>query len=363
MDYSQERITTLHDFGEADPPAPLSRAAVIVPVTHRDFAGLAPERVFSSLAALEPGAVIVPVRAPADRVGEIIRWLESFDLPLRILWCNAPGVRELLDAADLDGTFGKGRDVWLAVGLATEWEFVALHDADVRSHESRDVRKLLFPLAEGYPFVKAYYARVENGQLYGRLLRLFFDPLVRAVETETPAPVVRYLASFRYALAGEMAMASAVASELRFQRRWGLEVGLLGEAYREAGFDGTAQVDLGRYEHEHRAVSGPTGLSDMSEGVARALLRILDEQGVEVDLPSLRERYRSTAAGLIGQYAADAAFNGLSFDAEHERDQVSAYAEAIEEPGPDDRLPAWTTDPLQLEELERARTNALEEVP
>ncbi|MFB6153920.1 MAG: glycosyl transferase family 2 [Halodesulfurarchaeum sp.] len=362
MDYSQERITTLHDFGDANPPAPLSRATVIVPVTYRDFAGLAPERVFSSLASLEPAEVVVPVRAPAEWVGEIGRWLEGFDLPLRMLWCNAPEVTELLDGVNLDGSDGKGRDVWLAVGLATDAEFIALHDADVRSHESRDVRKLLFPLERGFSFVKGYYARVENGQLYGRLLRLLFEPLVRTIAGETTAPLVQYLDSFRYALAGEMAMTASLARELRFQRQWGLEVGLLGEAFREAGFDGTAQVDLGRHEHEHRAISGPSGLSDMSEGVVLALLRILDEQGVDVDTQSIKQTYRSTATGIIQQYRADATFNDLSYDLEHEREQISAYAEAITEPGPDDRLPAWSSEPLQLDDLERARRESLERV-
>jgi glucosyl-3-phosphoglycerate synthase len=122
---------------------------------------------------------------------------------------------------------------------------------------------------------------------------------------------------------------------------WGLEVGTLGEAFEHAGFDGSAQVDLGRHEHDHRAVSGPTGLSEMSRGVAGAVLRTVEEAGLAPDYDDLAERYRTVARRLVDQYAADAAFNDLDHDAADERQQVDRYAESVAPPGPDRRLPAW----------------------
>jgi len=362
MEYRQESVTTLHDFGAADPPAPLSRTAVVVPLTDRDTVGLAPERVLSSLQTLDVGSVVLPLRASADRVPDVLDWLAEFDLADSVLWCNAPAVEAVLEEVGLDGRTGKGRDVWLALGLAGEFEYVALHDADVRSHQTDDIRKLLAPLSMGYRFVKAYYARVENQQLFGRLYRLLVAPLLTALRETRDAEVLRYLDAFRYTLAGEMAMTGTLARSLRVPRKWGLEVGTLGEAYRGVGFEGTSQVDLGIYEHEHRSVSGPTGLSDMSHGVARALFRVLADDGYEIPFAQLRSAYRSVGDRYVDQYEADAEFNGYEYDPEAERAQVAEYAAAIEEPGPDDRLPTWADTPLSVETLERARKEALEAV-
>lgn len=354
MDYTQERVTTLHDYGDANPDAPVGRAAVVVPMTAREYAGLAPERVFSELEALEPARVVVPLRAPAERVPDFRAWLDGYDLPLDLLWCNAPAVDALLEDAGLGGDAGKGRDVWLALALATEEDFVVVHDADTKTYEARDVRKLVFPLADGHEFAKGYYARVENDQLYGRLFRLFYEPAVRALDNLYDYEVVDYLDAFRYALAGECAMTSDFARSVRVQRRWGLEVGILGEAFQQVGFEQSAQVDLGRYEHDHRAVSGPTGLTEMSDGVANALFRAVEDAGLAVDYDAVESRFREVANDLVRAYGADAAFNDFQFDDESERDQAATYADAIGEPGADTRLPALVDAPIDPDDVRRA---------
>ncbi|WP_115862814.1 glycosyltransferase family protein [Halorussus litoreus] len=353
MEYGQERIATLHDLAGHVPDAPTDRAAVVVPMTEREYAGLAAERVLSALETLAPGEVVVPLRAPAGKVGDFREWLSGFDLPLSVVWCNGPGVSDLLDGHGLNGDAGKGRDVWLALGVAAaRREYVVVHDADAETYESADVARLLSPLAGDYEFTKGYYARVENGRLYGRLCRLFYAPLVRALADAHPdAAVLDYLAAFRYALAGEFGLTADLARSLRVERNWGLEVGTLGEAFGHAGFEKTAQVDLGRYEHDHRAVSGPTGLSDMSRHVGRALLRAVESHGVAPDYDSLPGRYREAADAFVEQYAADAAFNGLDYDRGDERAQVDTYAEAIRPPGEDRRLPAWRDADLSPDEV------------
>jgi glucosyl-3-phosphoglycerate synthase len=335
------------------PEAPTDRAAVVVPMTEREYAGLAAERVLSELEAVAPGEVVVPLRVSAEKVEPFLDWLDGFDLSLSVLWCNGPGVIDLLNGHGLNGAAGKGRDVWLALGVAAaDREYVVVHDADARTYEASDVARLLAPLSRGYDFSKGYYARVENGRLYGRLCRLFYAPLVRALaDAHLGADVVSYLDSFRYALAGEFGATADLARALRVERHWGLEVGTLGEAFSYAGFEGTAQVDLGRYEHDHRAVSGPTGLSDMSRHVGKALFRGVESHGVNPDYETLPERYRRVADELVEQYAADAAFNGLDYDRGDEREQVDAYAEAVRPPGEDRRLPAWRETDLTPEEV------------
>ncbi|MDL5361941.1 glycosyl transferase family 2 [Halalkalicoccus sp. NIPERK01] len=340
MEYVQEQVATLHDLTGQVPDAPTDRAAVVVPMTDREYAGLAPERTLETLERVDPARVIVPLRAPADRVGAFAEWLSGFDLPLTPLWCNAPAVEDLLADRGIEGPAGKGRDVWLGLGLAAREEFVALHDADVKSYDAAHVPRLVAPLAE-FDFSKGYYARVENDRLYGRLFRLFYEPLVAALGERHPEPILEYLGAFRYALAGEMGFTSRVAREVRPEPAWGLETGLLGEAFGAAGFSGTVQVDLGVHEHDHRAVSGETGLVGMSGHVASALFRALADRGIVPEFDTLPERYREVAERFLAGYAADAAFNGLAYDREEERSQVDAYAEAIAPAEGDDRLPAW----------------------
>lgn len=364
MDYVQERVTTLHDLTGHAPAASPGRAAVVVPMTEHEYAGLAAERILTELERVDPGRVIVALRAPPARIDAFREWLAGFDLQLELLWCNAPPVGGLLAERGLDGDrAGKGRDVWLALGVAAAaHDYVVLHDADAKTYSAADVARLLHPLEQGYDFSKGYYARVEGDGLYGRLFRLFYAPLVRTLADRHDEDVLEYLDSFRYALAGEFAMTADLATEVRVQRQWGLEVGTLGEAFERVGFEGSAQVDLGTHQHDHRPVGGPTGLSDMSEHVGTALFRVLEAQGVEPEYETLPERFRETASRFVRQYAADATFNGLAHDPDDDRAQVETYADAIVEPGADERLPAWSTLSLKPEDVLAASRTAVDEV-
>ncbi|MFP8956137.1 glycosyl transferase family 2 [Natrialbaceae archaeon A-CW3] len=355
MEYTQERLTTLHQLtdqavGFDGLEGVLEETAIVVPMTDRELERPAAEAVLSALETLQPSPaiVIVPVRAPADRIEPFRTWLDSFDLPSQVLWCNAPGVRQLLSTVGLDGELGKGRDVWLALGPATrDAEYVVVHDADATSYRADHVARLLSPLAMGYAFSKGYYARVEDGRLYGRLCRLLYEPLIESLSSTHDEPILEYLSAFRYALAGEFGVTASLARELRPPRTWGLEVATLGDAYDYAGFDGSAQVDLGIHQHDHRDVDGKTGLEGMSHDVAGTLLAILEERGVDVNYETIQERYCSVADRLIGQYRADATFNGLVYDETGERAQVDRYASALEPPTTRDRLPPWSERPLE----------------
>ncbi|MFC5970628.1 glycosyl transferase family 2 [Halomarina salina] len=351
MEYVQERVTTLHDFADPVPDAPVDRASVVVPMTEREYASLAAEGVLSTLESLAPARVVVALRADADRVADAADWLAGFDLDTDLVWCDGPRVADLLATAGLDGQRGKGRDVWLALGaaLANDTEYVVVHDADTTNYSERHVTRLLFPLAHDHQFAKGYYARVEDERLYGRLFRLFYAPLVRALDARHDAPLLDYLDAFRYALAGEFAATRDLAATLRVQRGWGLEVGTLGDAFEYAGFEGTAQVDLGFHEHDHRAVSGPSGLGTMSEEVGDALFHALADAGLALDFETLPDAYREAADALVRQYATDAAFNGFDADPLAEREQVDEYAASVRPPATDDRLPAWDDAPVAPE--------------
>lgn len=363
MEYSQERIATLHDMNGWSPEANAARVAVVIPMTERDHATLASERLFSALETVAPERVFVALRASPTRAGAINGWLRQFDLPIEVLWCNAEATRSLLGNHGINGPAGKGRDVWLAMGIAAiDHEFILVHDVDSRTVTAEDFGKLLFPLKREYDFVKGYYARVENGRLYGRLFRLFYVPLIQALAGVTETPVQSYLAAFRYALAGEFAASAEFVRRSRLEPGFGLEAGLLGEAFEYAGFEGSAQVDLGRYQHDHRAVSGADGLAAMSREVGAAIFRILEDSGVSPAVPDLRKRYRNRAEQLRKQYEIDAAFNGLSYDVEAERQQIDAYADSIRAPAEDPRLPPWTECDVRPTAVRATARTALESV-
>ena len=360
MEYVQERITTLHDFGAAPPEAPTDRTAVVVPMTDAEYRSETATDTLSALSAVDPARVIVALRTDRERAGAFADWLSGFDLAVETLWCGGPELDGLLDDRGLGGAAGKGRDVWLALGLAArDGAFVVVHDADATTYSPSHVPKLCALLAGdrpsgGFDFVKGYYARVERNRLFGRLCRLFYAPLVRALGDRHDATVLEYLAAFRYALAGEFALTGDLARRVRVSRGWGLEIDVLGAAFEHAGVSGTAQTDLGIHAHDHRDVGGAGGLSRMSHEVGAALLRAVEAHGVAPDYATLPERYERAATTAIRQYAADAAYNGLEYDADDERTQVSAYTEAIAPPGPDTRLPAWADAPLDPDEVRQA---------
>jgi len=354
MEYVQERISTLHSFSTASQPAPVDRTAVVVPMTQREFESPAAIRMFTALERVSPERVIVPLRTDADSVGSFRSWLAGFDLDVELLWCSGPAVSALLANNGLDGERGKGRDLWLALGLALDSEFVAVHDADTKTYDATYVPRLVFPLAHEYTFSKGYYARIENNRLYGRLFRLFYAPIIRALSDAHDAEILQYFGAFRYALAGEFAATSELLERVRIPRSWGLEVGTLGEVFPHAGFDRTAQVDLGSYKHEHRSVEGPTGLSDMSRSVGQTLFQTLTEHGVVPEFETLADRYRAVAGEFVDQYALDAAFNGFEYDRPGELEQVEQYADAIAPPMGDDRLPAWTDAPIDPDDVRTA---------
>jgi len=360
MDYLQERITTLHNLTDAVPAMPPGDSAVVVPIAGESEAAVTPTHVFEALETVGPSAVVVPLRGPRDVAVAFDRWAADLALDVTTLWCNAPAIAPLLADHGLDGAMGKGRDVWLGLGLATSRaDYVAVHDADASTYSPTHVPRLLAGLDMGYEFVKGYYARVEDGQLYGRLARLFVAPLLRALSTAHDDPLLAYLSAFRYPLAGEFAVTAEAARSIRAQRAWGLEIGMLGEAYDVVGETATAQVDLGMHRHDHRPVGGRGGLSTMAQEVGEALFRVLEDHGLQPDYERLPDAYRDAADTLVRQYGADAAVNGLSYDHDAERSQVQSYAESIRAPGPDDRLPAWTGTTLSPTSVLAASRDAL----
>jgi glucosyl-3-phosphoglycerate synthase len=174
--------------------------------------------------------------------------------------------------------------------------------------------------------------------MHGRVTRLFVTPIIRSLEKLFGhLPLLVYLDSFRYPLAGEFSMSVDLARINRIPADWGIEVETLAEVYRNCALKRICQVELCEtYEHKHQPLSAEnpkTGLMKMSIDIAKAIFRNLAIEGAALSeslLNTLIVNYLRTAQDTIKCYHDDAAINGLYFDRHQETAMVEAFTKAIQ---------------------------------
>jgi glucosyl-3-phosphoglycerate synthase len=273
-------------------------------------------------------------------------FFRALKMPTTVLWIESPKVQSLMQELEANGLHvggpGKGRASWLAFGyvLALQsFEVIALHDCDILTYDRDLLVRLCYPVgnpALGYEFAKGYYSRVSD-RLNGRVTRLFFTPLLRSIARVTgPQPLLTFLDSFRYPLAGEFAMATDLARVNRIPGDWGLEVGVLSEVYRNLAERRVCQVDISdRYDHKHQVLDphdANAGLFKMAVDIAKNLFRNLAVEGVVLStsqLHTLTITYVRAAEEAIARYHGDAAINHLPFDRHEEGRAVDAFSRAL----------------------------------
>jgi glucosyl-3-phosphoglycerate synthase len=231
-------------------------------------------------------SVCVPARECAATIGEIVGVLVG----LREV--GAIDEIVVVDAASADGTalvaqragatvhqeaellaeygpvLGKGDAMWRALS-ALEGELVCFVDADTEGFSAHFVTGLLGPLVceSGVSFVKAFYRRPlgDDDDGGGRVNRLTARPALALLYPE--------LGEVRQPLAGEVAARRELLDDFRFETGYGVEVGMLLDAWTEVGLPGIAQVDLGEHRHEHKS---PPELAPMARTVLMAILARLE---------------------------------------------------------------------------------------
>jgi glucosyl-3-phosphoglycerate synthase len=290
--------------------------------------------------------VVALGRASKDEYRLARSFFAGFEAPVSFVWIDSPKIQTLLKVLEENGLpageDGKGRSCWLSYGYilgCEDCEVIALHDCDIRNYSRDLLARLCYPVANpnlGLEFCKGFYARVTD-RMHGRATRLFMTPLIRSLESfQTSAPFLRFLDSFRYALAGEFAMRTSLARVNRIPGDWGLEVGVLAEVYRNCSVSRVCQVDLAdNYEHKHQALSQDDpnkGLSRMVCDIAKSLFRTLASEGIAFTADhfrSLQVRYIRMAEDTINRYYADAMLNGLTFDRHAEEAAVATFAKGL----------------------------------
>jgi glucosyl-3-phosphoglycerate synthase len=283
-------------------------------------------------------------------------------LPASLLWNDGPRIKKLLAKLrrnDLAlGHSGKGRNLWLCFGhlLATDRaRVVAVHDCDITTYDRTLLARLCYPVANptfGFDFCKGYSARFSD-RLHGRVTRLLFTPLVRALGTILgPHPFLNYLDDFRYALSGDVCLDANILRRTRMPGDWGVEIGMLAEMFRVVAPKAICQVDIAeRYDHKHQPVAtNPRGkgLEKVAADVAKCIFHTLAIQGVTLDrniFDTLLSVYLRTAEDAIRFHAADAGINGLTYD-RHEEELIAAAFVGSLRTAADDYLVNPLGDPL-----------------
>jgi glucosyl-3-phosphoglycerate synthase len=357
MDMKQEEITTLHDLHvnktqlmkHVSDIAVERPVTVVMPMLYNEIKSNALGNILKHLnKCTYLKEVIVPLAANnAKEFDHVKQFFSNLKIPKLIIWCNGPKITNLLtqlksQGLDLTGYIGKGRDVWIALGIASIESYgIVIHDADIQSYDEMVPTKLLYPILEpelDFKFNKGYYARIDINKklMYGRVFRLFLYPLLRSfIDVLGDEPdFIRFLRSFRYPISGEFALTSDLARDLDIPYGWGIEIGVMAEIYRNIAMKRVCQTDLGFYEHKHQEIGDSTrGLVKMSGDIFKSLLRVLiEEDHIQISrsfLLSLRVLYHKNAQSCIKKYHADALFNGIKYDRHMEESMVEQFSNEL----------------------------------
>lgn len=354
MDSNQRKIATIHDFS-LDFNYMASRltelktqfpSGLIIPILASDINSPGIPKMVEEINQCTYLTKVIIALSTNDwkEYEEARRISRNVKVPCQVAWCNKPEVLTVLEelkhkGLDVTSLSGKGKDVWIATGIASLDLFAfAFHDADIVTYSKMVPTKLLYPIMEpklDFFFSKGYYARIngENRKLYGRITRLFIGPILEVLQEKLRySKFLTYLQSYSYPLAGELAVYSDLATHLRIPNDWGLELGLLAEVYRNAAYRRICEVDLGVYDHKHKPVN-PDSLLKTAEDSFITLLRTLTEmESIEVSDPfliSLQVAYRRLAQDKIRQYHADAMCNNLNFNRHDEEVDVDLLSNVV----------------------------------
>lgn len=353
-------ITTFHRLGTLnvekleDQLKSFSRIrpiALVLPSLYREYASGALPNIMKTLKKVTylNEIVLCLDKATSAQFKEVKETFSSVK-KLKIIWNDGKNIKKLyqvLERHNLSpGDAGKGRAVWISLGYVLargKSRVIAIHDCDIVNYDRAMLGRLCFPVGnpyQEYEFCKGFYSRVTT-KMYGRATRLFFTPFIRSLEKILGyLPFLVYIDSFRYPLAGEIAMRRDLAMAMRMPSDWGLEVGTLAEVYKSVTLNRICQVDIAdTYEHKHQPLipSNPEkGILKMTIDIAKSIFRILAQEGVEFSegfFKTLSNIYLQIAQDAIIRYGGDAALNDLEFDRHAESLCVESFAGGINRAG------------------------------
>jgi glucosyl-3-phosphoglycerate synthase len=206
---------------------------------------------------------IVVVDRSSDRTAEIARSLGA----------EVHSQDDLMP--ELGPVLGKGDAMWRALPVLTG-EVICFLDADSEEFGAHFACGVLGPVLcrPEISFVKGFYRRpfrigettVPDGG--GRVTELTARPLLNLFYPD--------LAGVHQPLAGEIAARRELLERLPFATGYGVDIGLLIDAYSSAGLDAIAQVDLDVRQNAHQPLRD---LGPMASAVLETVAARLEREG------------------------------------------------------------------------------------
>src|SRR5437588_1754766 len=237
-------------------------------------------------------SICLPARNEAQTIGAILERL----LPLRelgvvdqivVVDAATDGTADIARALgaevhhqdelmpELGPALGKGDAMWRGLRVL-RGDIVCFLDADSECFGAHFACGLLGPLVcgRGISFVKGFYRRpFKLGETTlpdggGRVTELTARPLLNLFYPE--------LAAVEQPLAGEIAARRELLERLPFITGYGVDIALLLDAYRAAGLEALAQVDLDVRQNAHQPLRD---LGPMAYAVLQAVASRLERDG------------------------------------------------------------------------------------
>ena len=388
-------IATLHDLRTKSPEvlthelatiAADRRIGLVLPSLYSELEGPALAGIVDELAQVPylHRIVIGLDQADESQFRHAVKFFSRLPQRHVVIWNDSPHQQAIADRLKGYGLYpaepGKGKNVWGCLGYllaCRDTDVVAIHDCDITTYSRHMLTRLVYPVANPsfpYQLSKGYYPRVGGGMMNGRVTRLLVSPLLIALKQVLgDRDFIDFLRSFRYPLSGEFAMRTAMLPDLRIPSDWGLEIGVLSEAWRNLAPKAVCQVEIAdNYDHKHQDLASENstaGLNRMSTDICKAIFRKLAADGTTFTtnvFRTLKATYYRTALDLLESYYNDAALNGLSIDRHREEQSIELFAENImragevflDNPFETPFIPTWSrvhaADPHLMTELLRA---------
>lgn len=266
--------------------------------------------------------------------------IDSFRLKNYLIqWNDGPGFTSIYSQLNEAGfnisAPGKGKNMFLSFGIAIALgaESIGLIDADIRTFKRVQLDRLFYPVVVlGYDFSKAYYARIADRDIYGRVKRLLLDPLLLSLKRkfaeskeDKMLDLIEFLLGFKYQLSGEVAFHVDLLKRMRFATNWGVEIFTLIEIYRKASSAAQVMFTEKPFDHKHQAPSPKNpamGLNRMGIDIVTTLMTaLIIEEGLEISETFFRDltiTYKAVAEEQIKKYSDDASFSNLEYDRDTE---------------------------------------------
>jgi len=218
---------------------------------------------------------------------------------------------------------GKGAALWLSVPL-TAGDVVCFTDSDIMNFTKEFVMALCHPVISSWhdpasriKMIKACYKRLTVrfeplGRRHffgGRVTRLLAIPILRVLSKEYPN-IFSGLNSLNYPLSGEFAMRRELLQEISFPNDYSIEIAILRQVVKLAGFSQIAQMDLNFFHHIGQST---VGLTKMVAQIISYIINILEEEGVEFPEPARKRilmEYKNEVERSLIKY--EEIFNELS---------------------------------------------------